>query len=107
MCWDTPSSREKRQAVAAASGRSVAQGSGTGRLNPDSKHDTFSIAGNIIGRKPENGGNGNVFQEPGKPMYTLTTINRPAVAFRSGGGDTCTAGLYETEQANQGGAKGL
>lgn len=60
MCWDTPSSREKRQAVAAASGRSVAQGGGTGRLNPDDQHDTFSIAGNIIGRKPENGGNGGV-----------------------------------------------
>lgn len=58
MCWDTPSSREKRKTVAAASGRSIAQGSGTGRLNPDDQHDTFSIAGNIIGRKPENGGNG-------------------------------------------------
>lgn len=106
MCWDTPSSREKRQAVAADSGRSVAQGGGTGRLNPDSQHDTFSIAGNIIGRKPENGGNGNGFQEPGEPMYTLTTIDRPAVAFSSGVGETCTAGLSETEQANQGGGKG-
>lgn len=106
MCWDTPSSREKRQAVAAASGRCVAQGGGTGRINPDSQHDTFSIAGNIIGRKPENGGNGNGFQEPGEPMYTLTTIDRPAVAFRSGGGETCTAGLSETGQENQGGGKG-
>lgn len=133
MCWDTPSSREKRKAVAAASGRCVAQGSGTGRLNPDSQHDTFSIAGNIIGRKPENGGNGRVFQEPGEPMYTLTTIDRPAVAFKyhqgskAGGigaaveqsptltadyhnpavmyeeSETCTAGLSETGQANQGG----
>lgn len=58
MCWDTPSSREKRKAVAAASGRCVAQGGGKGRLNPDDQHDTFSIAGNIIGRKSENGGNG-------------------------------------------------
>ena len=133
MCWDTPSSREKRKAVAAASGRSVAQGGGTGRLNPDDQHDTFSIAGNIIGRKPENGGNGGGFQEPGEPMYTLTTIDRPAVAFKyhqcskAGGigaaveqsptltadyhnpavmyeeGETCTAGLSETGQANQGG----
>lgn len=63
MCWDTPSSREKRKAVAAASGRSIAQGSGAGRLNP-------------------------------------------AVAFRSGDGETCTAGLSETGQANQGGGKG-
>ena len=137
MCWDTPSSREKRKAVAAASGRSVAQGSGTGRLNPDEQHDTFSIAGNIIGRKPENGGNGGGFQEPGEPMYTLTTIDRPAVAFKyhqgskAGGigaaveqsptltadyhnpavmyeeSETCTAGLSETGQANQGGAKDL
>lgn len=136
MCWDTPSSREKRKAVAAASGRSVAQGGGTGRLNPDDQHDTFSIAGNIIGRKPENGGNGGGFQEPGEPMYTLTTIDRPAVAFKyhqgskAGGigaaveqsptltadyhnlavmyeeGETCTAGLSETGQANQGGGKG-
>lgn len=62
MCWDTPSSREKRKAVAAASGRSIAQGSGAGRLNP-------------------------------------------AVAFKLDGGETCTAGLSETGQANQGGAK--
>lgn len=103
MCWDTPSSREKRQAVAAASGRSVAQGGGTGSINHDGQRDAFSIAGNIIGRKPENGGNGNGFQEPGEPMYTLTTIDRPAVAFRYGGGETCTAGLSETGQANQGG----
>ena len=133
MCWDTPSSREKRQAVAAASGRSVAQGGDAGCLNqadPQSKRiytpescaptlssgttegmnikpSVFSIAGNIIGRKPENGGNGNGFQEPGEPMYTLTTIDRPAVAFSSGGGETCTAGLSETGQANQGGAKDL
>lgn len=60
MRWDTPSSREKRKAVAAASGRSLAPSSGAGRLNPDSQHDTFSIVGNIIGRKPENGGNGGV-----------------------------------------------
>lgn len=132
MCWDTPSSREKRQAVAAASGRSVAQGGDAGCLNPadpQSKRiytpescaptlssgttegmniqpSVFSIVGNIIGRKPENGGNGNSFQEPGEPMYTLTTIDRPAVAFRSGGGETCTAGLSETGQANQGGGKG-
>lgn len=135
MCWDTPSSREKRKAVAAASGRSVAQGSGTGRLNPDEQHDTFSIAGNIIGRKPENGGNGGGFQEPVEPMYTMTTIDRPAVAFKyhqgskAGGigaaveqsptltadyhnpavmyeeSETCTAGLSETGQANQGGQR--
>lgn len=129
MCWDTPSSREKRKAVAAASGRCVAQGGDAGCLNPadpqskriytpescaptlssgttegmNIQHSVLSIAGNIIGRKPENGVNGNGFQEPGEPMYTLTTIDRPAVAFRSGDGETCTAGLSETGQANQGG----
>ena len=97
MCWDTPSSREKRKAVAAASGRCVAQGSGTGRLNPDSQHDTFSIAGNIIGRKPENGGNGGGFQEPGEPMYTLTTIDRPAVAFKNHQGAANGSGTDESE----------
>lgn len=141
MCWDTPSSREKRKAVAAASGRSAAC-SGFKRhieepitmadlnantaigydmvgtlkvggdapsvcLNPAGPQSVFSIARNIIGRKPENGGNGNGFQEPGEPMYTLTTIDRPGVAFRSGGGETCTAGLSETGQENQGGAKDL
>lgn len=141
MCWDTPSSREKRKAVAAASGRSAAC-SGFKRhieepitmadlnantaigydmvgtlkvggdapsvcLNPAGPQSVFSIARNIIGRKPENGGNGNGFQEPGEPMYTLTTIDRHALAFRSGGGETCTAGLSETGQANQGGAKDL
>lgn len=64
MCWDTPSSREKRKAVAAASGRSIAQGSGAGRLNP-------------------------------------------AVAFKLDGGETCTAGLSETGQANQGGQRSI
>lgn len=161
MCWDTPSSREKRKAVAAASGRSVAQGGDAGCLNPadpQSKRiytpescaptlssgttegmniqpSVFSIAGNIIGRKPENGGNGVGFQEPGEHMYTLTTIDRPAVAFKyhqgskAGGigaaveqsptltadyhnpavmyeeSETCTAGLSETGQANQGGQR--
>lgn len=161
MCWDTPSSREKRKAVAAASGRCVAQGGDAGCLNPadpQSKRiytpescaptlssgttegmniqpSVFSIAGNIIGRKPENGGNGGGFQEPGEPMYTLTTIDRPAVAFKyhqgskAGGigaaveqsptltadyhnpavmyeeSETCTAGLSETGQANQGGQR--
>lgn len=162
MRWDTPSSREKRKAVAAASGRGIAQGSGdAGCLNPadpqskriytpESRAPTLSsgttegmniqpsvflIAGNIIGRKPENGGNGNGFQEPCDPMYTLTTIDRHAVAFKyhqgskAGGigaaveqsptltadyhnpavmyeeSETCTAGLSETGQANQGGQR--
>lgn len=41
--------------------------------------DLYSIAGNIIGRGPENGGNGNGFQEGSEPMYTLTAVDRHAV----------------------------
>lgn len=37
------------------------------------------IAGNIIGRSPQNGGNGNGFDE--EVCYTLTTADRHAVAF--------------------------
>ena len=39
----------------------------------------YSIAGNIIGRGPGNGGNGNGFQEGSEPMYTLTAADRHAV----------------------------
>lgn len=39
-----------------------------------------SIAGNIIGRSPQNGGNGNGFDE--EVCYTLTTADRHAVAFQ-------------------------
>lgn len=123
MCWDTPSSREKRKAVAAASGRSVAQGGDAGCLNPadpQSKRiytpescaptlssgttegmniqpSVFSIAGTIIGRKPENGGNGVGHQEPGEPMYILTTIDRPAVAFKYHQGAANGSGADESE----------
>lgn len=40
-----------------------------------------SIAGNIIGRSPQNGGNGNGFDE--EVCYTLTTADRHAVATNS------------------------
>lgn len=40
-----------------------------------------SIAGNIIGRSPQNGGNGNGFDE--EVCYTLTTADRHAVAANS------------------------
>lgn len=45
----------------------------------------ISIAGNIIGRSPQNGGNGNGFDE--EVCYTLTTADRHAVAFGIGGQD--------------------
>ena len=41
--------------------------------------ELYSIVGNIIGRKPENGGNGNGFQDGSEPMYTLTAVDRHAV----------------------------
>lgn len=40
----------------------------------------IAIAGNIIGRKPENGGNGTGVDESGV-MFTLTKTDRHAVAF--------------------------
>lgn len=40
-----------------------------------------SIAGNIIGRSPQNGGNGDGFDE--EVCYTLTTVDRHAVAANS------------------------
>ena len=40
----------------------------------------FALAGNTIGRKPENGGNGNGFDESGA-SYTLTKTDAHAVAF--------------------------
>lgn len=39
-----------------------------------------SVAGNIIGRSPQNGGNGDGFDE--EVCYTLTTADRHAVALR-------------------------
>ena len=42
--------------------------------------DLVAIKGNIIGREPENGGNG-LGAEPTETMYTLTSADRHAVAF--------------------------
>ena len=41
-----------------------------------------AIAGNIVGRKPENGGNGDGFKTDGK-MYTLTATDRPGVCYEN------------------------
>lgn len=48
--------------------------------------NVYSIAGNIIGRTPKNGGNGNGYQTEEEPMYTLTAADCHAVcqaAFKS------------------------
>lgn len=58
----------------------------------------YSIAGNIINRKANNGGNGNGFNE--EVSYTLNTIDRHAVCFQQNqrdevrlmGGDGSVAG---------------
>jgi DNA (cytosine-5)-methyltransferase 1 len=42
----------------------------------------YSLSGNTIGRKPENGGNGNGYDESGV-SYTLTKTDQHAVAFSS------------------------
>ena len=47
----------------------------------EAKENVIAIAGNIIGRSPQNGGNGNGFDE--EVCYTLTTADRHAVAFQT------------------------
>ena len=55
---------------------------GTGGGNtPMVAHKAISVAGNIIGRSPQNGDNGNGFDE--EVCYTLTTADRHAVAANS------------------------
>ena len=55
---------------------------GTGGGNtPMVAHKAISVAGNIIGRSPQNGGNGDGFDE--EVCYTLTTADRHAVAANS------------------------
>ena len=46
----------------------------------DAETDTFAIAGNIVGRQPLNGGNGNGYDDGGA-SYTLTKTDVHAVAF--------------------------
>jgi DNA (cytosine-5)-methyltransferase 1 len=48
-------------------------------------YHVFSLAGNTIGRQPENGGNGNGYDDSGV-SYTLTKTDQHAVAFKVRGG---------------------
>lgn len=54
---------------------------------------TYDIAGNIVGRKPENGGNGLGSCDPDEDgTYTLTASDRPGmvgIAAPAGGGTPC------------------
>lgn len=108
--WDTPSSRDKRQELAARSGRGAAgaggavaktlqvrcgcEGGGKGALIQDDMSATLStcqtqtvfaptcqIAGNIIGRDPKNGGHQlGVVDPDDNGAFTLTTNDLHAVA---------------------------
>lgn len=55
------------------------------RLNGTDEDFVISIAGNTIGRQPENGGNGNGYDDAGV-SYTLTKTDVHAVAFKVRGG---------------------
>lgn len=107
VCWDTPSSREKRKAVAAASGRSVAQGGGTGRLNPDDQHDILTaIDRPAVAFKYHQGSKAGGIGAAVEQSPTLTAdYHNPAVMYEES--ETCTAGLSETGQANQGGQRSI
>lgn len=108
--WDTPSSRDKRQELAARAGRGAAreggavaktlqvrcgcEGGGKGALIQDDMSATLStsqtqtvfaptyqIAGNIIGRDPRNGGHQlGVVDPDDNGAFTLTTNDLHAVA---------------------------
>ena len=64
--WDNPPSKAKRAQLTGAAERRVGS--------------TFAIAGNIIGRKPENGGHQLGVEDDGA-CYTLTATDRHAVCF--------------------------
>lgn len=65
MRGDNPTSREKRQELAADTGAGI----------------TYPIAGNIIGRDDINGGHQLGVGKPSDPMFTLDTWGNHALAF--------------------------
>lgn len=82
--WDYPSSREARKALAARPDASV----GTAARSVDG---CGAIAGNIINRKPENGGNGPGCETDGG-MYTLTASDVHGVWCTSDSGTNMAVG---------------
>lgn len=58
----------------------AAMGTGGNNITMVCKSDVIALAGNTIDRQPQNGGNGTGFDESGV-CYTLTTIDRHAVAY--------------------------
>ena len=110
LSWDSQSSREKRQELAARAGSGAAcagfkwhQGSGAGSIGLEDEQSptltsvkepavmcmtdyhnaaVYGLAGNIENRKPENGGGGAGWCDPDENgMYTLTATDRPAVCM--------------------------
>ncbi|OZG48863.1 DNA (cytosine-5-)-methyltransferase [Pseudoscardovia suis] len=82
--WDYPSSREARKAIARRSDASVGEAvGGTDRCG--------AIAGNIINRKPGNGGNGPGYEDDGA-MYTLTASDVHGVWCTSDSGTNMAVG---------------
>lgn len=105
--WDPPPSKRKRQELATAFGRCPfgcrtllvrcgKPGGGKGALIQKEMSSTlstsntqtlfqpscFGLVGNIVGREPENGGNGIGWCLPDEEgMYTLTATDRHAVVF--------------------------
>ena len=84
---------------------------GFSRVGNDTTADSqyIAIAENTIGRKPENGGNGNGFTEDG-PMYTLNATGvhgvahgfEPGIAKREGNPSRFTEEKSPTLRANMG-----
>jgi DNA-cytosine methyltransferase len=82
LCWDSASSREKRKALTSGTQGSVGNTS------------TYQIAGNVIGRQPQNGGNGRGYANPDNDgAYTLTAADRFAVWCAADAGSNSTVGL--------------
>lgn len=79
--WDTPSSREKRKTLAGGA-KSSARSAG------------YEIAGNIIGRKPENGGHQLGVCDPNdNGAFTLTATDRHGVYCASDSGTNSSVNL--------------
>lgn len=70
--WDFAKSKDKRKEITSRIRRSVTASGGEGDF-------LFGLAGNIIGRAPQNGGNGLGYCEKDDAFYTLTTIDRHAI----------------------------
>ena len=116
--WDFGSSREKRKALASgadgstqAAGFKFHQGSGAGSIGYEEEvsptliadwHNpaVLQVAGNIIGRKPENGGHQVGIRDPEiDGAFTLTSTDRHAVIAP-------TAKTLQVRCGKEGGGKG-